>query len=187
MRVEFLLEEPSMANFLEIVLPRILPTGFALNENCFLRPHNGKSDLQRSIPRKVRAFSNFHESTKIVVVHDQDSNDCVTLKNTLRDLCERSGQCPVLIRIACRELEAWYLGDMDAIECAYPVFKAAQYRNRAKFRNPDSCSPSDELLKTIPEFKKGTASRTIPRFMVVERNSSRSFTHFMNGLRNFLS
>ena len=58
MIVEFLLEEPSMVNCLEQILPKILPEGFVLNENCFLRPHNGKSDLLKSIPRKVRVFSN---------------------------------------------------------------------------------------------------------------------------------
>lgn len=111
MRVEFLLEEESMKNVLEVLLPQILPDSYKLNENCFLRAHNGKSDLKNSIPKKVKVFSAF-KATKLVILHDQDSNDCKTLKRDLMRLCKENGNCPVLIRIPCRELEA--------IEQAYP-------------------------------------------------------------------
>ena len=188
MIVEFLLEEPSMVNYLEQILPKILPEGFVLNENCFLRPHNGKSDLLKSIPQKVKAFSKLtHEAYRIVIVHDQDSNDCKHLKQKLATLCIQNGDCPTLIRIACRELEAWYLGDMDAIQKVYPSFKADQYRNKAKFRDPDTCNPSDELKKLIPSFQKGYASKEISKYISIENNRSASFGHFVNGLKRFLS
>lgn len=187
MKIEFLLEEPSMINSLEQLLPRILPEGFVLNENCFLRPHNGKSDLVKSIPRKIRAFSNIHhEEYRVVIIHDQDSNDCKHLKQELATLCLQNGDCPILIRIACRELEAWYLGDMDAIQKVYPNFKADQQRNKAKFRNPDSCNPSDELKKLIPNFQKGYASKEISKHISIENNRSISFGHFVSGLHRFL-
>ena len=188
MIVEFLLEEPSMVNYLEQILPKILPEGFVLNENCFLRPHNGKSDLLKSIPQKVKAFSKLtHEAYRIVIVHDQDSNDCKHLKQKLATLCIQNGDCPTLIRIACRELEAWYLGDMDAIQKVYPSFKADQHRNKAKFRDPDTCNPSEELKKLIPNFQKGYASKEISKYISIENNRSASFGHFVSGLKRFLS
>lgn len=85
--IEFLLEEPSMENVLKEILPPISPLGFELGVNCFLRPHQGKSDLKKSIPKKVRTFSNFYKPAKIIIIHDQDSNDCIELKNSLLDLC----------------------------------------------------------------------------------------------------
>ncbi len=187
MRIEFLLEEPSMENVLTLILPKILPKGFTLNINCFLRPHHGKSDLRKSIPNKIRAFSKSSEEVKIVIIHDQDSNDCKQLKQELLELCNQNGTCPVLIRIACRELESWYLGDMDAIEKVYPKFKAHKYKNLAKFRNPDICNSSDELRKIIKDFQKGQASREIPKYFDFEKNSSESFNQFRNGLIRFLS
>jgi hypothetical protein len=187
MRVEFLLEEPSMASFLEIILPSVLPAHFIVGKNCFLRPHRGKSDLQKSIPNKIRAFSNFYEPAKVIIIHDQDSSDCKLLKDKLRDLCCKNGNCPVLIRIACRELEAWYLGDMAAIQSAYPGFKAGYYKSKAKFRNPDLCNPSEELSKLIPEFEKGTAAKTIPKYMLEPRNTSHSFKQLVKGIQSFLS
>lgn len=187
MRVEFLLEEPSMVNILTEILPKILPQQYELGTNYFLRPHQGKSDLKKSIPKKVKAFSDFREQVKIVILHDQDSNDCKELKRQIHELCTQSGYCPVLIRIVCKELEAWYLGDMDAIQNVYPRFKASNHRRTAKFRNPDICNASDELKKIIPDFQKGYASREIPKSMDIEVNTSESFNQFKNGILKFLS
>jgi hypothetical protein len=187
LRVEFLLEEASMANVLRELLPKILPEGYELDVNCFLRPHRGKTDLQKSLSKKMKVFSQFYEPVKIVILHDQNSSHCIELKNRLRLLCEQSGTCAFLIRIVCRELESWYLGDMDAIEKAYPSFKAGRYKRKSKFRNPDNLSASDELAKILPEFQKGLSSKRIAPFLSVERNSSRSFNNFVIGLRKFLN
>lgn len=186
MRVEILLEEPSMENFLRIILPKILPEGFKLDENCFLRPHNGKGDLMKSIPNKIRVFSNFHEPVKIIILHDQDASDCVFLKRNILNLCQSNGNCPVLVRIICRELESWYLGDMTAIEKVYPKFKAKNFQRKKKFRNPDSCNAFDELKKIIPEIQKGYASKNIPLYLNIDNNNSISFQQFVTGLNKFL-
>ena len=173
--------------FLRVILPFILPDNLRLDENCFLRPHNGKSHLQKSIPRKMEAFSkNTHELVKIIIVHDQDTNDCLKLKKELKTLCEQHGTCPFLIRIACRELEAWYLGDMPAIEKAYPNFKAKKYITKAKFRNPDNCNSSYELEKLLPNFQKGFASKEIPKYLDINNNRSESFNQFIKGIKSFL-
>lgn len=56
-RLEFLVEERSMAEVLKVLLPRILPASWVLGENYFIRPHEGKSDLKRSIPKKLKGFA----------------------------------------------------------------------------------------------------------------------------------
>lgn len=48
MTIIFLLEERSMKEVLDIILPRILPSGVYFKAI----PHSGKSDLQESVPRK---------------------------------------------------------------------------------------------------------------------------------------
>jgi hypothetical protein len=143
--------------------------------------------LEDSIKNKVQVFSHFHEPAKLVILHDQDSSDCKKLKQDLKKLCEKYGNCPVLIRIPCRELEAWYLGDMDAIKKVYPKFKAEKFRNKAKFRNPDVCQAADELKKIIPDFQKGSASKEIPKHMTLDKNTSKSFKQFVGGLKKFLT
>jgi hypothetical protein len=48
----FLLEEPSIENVLEVILPQIIPD--EMTYICI--SHQGKQDLAQSIPRKIKAF-----------------------------------------------------------------------------------------------------------------------------------
>ncbi len=186
-RVEILTEEVSMEETLKVLLPRLLPAKWVLGQNYFIRPHEGKSDLQKSIPRKMKVFSNYHERAGLIIVHDQDSNDCKVLKNKLRSICEQNGTCKVLIRIACQELEAWYLGDMDAIKQAYPNFAIEKHKNKAKFRNPDKLNAYDELQKILPEFQKIASAREISKKISISEstNKSTSFNQFISGVYRF--
>ncbi|TAH21438.1 MAG: DUF4276 family protein [Cytophagales bacterium] len=189
-RIEILTEEQSMCDVLKIILPKILPEKWILEQNYFIRPHNGKSDLQRSIPKKIKVFSNYHEPAGVVIVHDQDSHDCKELKNKLLALCKTNVEepCPILIRIACRELEAWYLGDMHAIQSAYPKFKAEKYAKKKTFRNPDNLNnATEELEKILPDFQKGASARAIAPYLDtnIENNESESYRQFINGIVAF--
>lgn len=186
-QIEILVEEPSMEAFLRGILPTILPEGIALDENCFIRAHEGKSHLQKEIPKKVKAYQHFNTPVKVIVIQDQDSNDCKALKQKLSQMVSENSPLPYLVRIACRELEAWYLGDMDAISKVYPSFKAEKFRNVAKFRDPDACNAADELCKIIPNFQKSTAAREMPSHMDFSQNRSTSFQHLRLGLTKFLS
>lgn len=47
-RMEILVEDYSMEVFLKGLLPRILPEDFELGRNCFIYPHEGKSDLKKA-------------------------------------------------------------------------------------------------------------------------------------------
>ncbi len=186
-RIEILTEEPSMKVVLENILPKILPSHWQLGKNYFIRAHEGKSDLQKSIPKKIRVFSNTSEPTGVVIVHDQDSNDCKKLKKELLDICQSNGNCPVLIRIVCRELEAWYLGDMQAIQSAYPHFKSEKHKNKAKFRNPDVLNAADDIKTLLPTFQKMAGANAISNHLTLELsvNKSESFKQFVVGVKQF--
>jgi hypothetical protein len=186
-RIEILTEEPSMSEVLAIILPKILSNQWILGENYFIRAHEGKSDLQKSIPRKIKAFSNYHEPVGVIILHDQDAYDCKDLKAKLLDICNKNGDCPTLIRIVCRELESWYLGDMSAIKQAYPKFKIDQYRFKAKFRKPDELNAVDEIKKVLPEFQKVASAKAISPYLdIKDQNKSESFIHFVSEINRFL-
>ena len=142
--------------------------------------------MRKSIPIKLKAWN--VPDTLFVILHDQDSHpDCVKLKNDLRELCASSKHTP-LIRIVCRELEAWYFGDLDAVQQAFPNFSATKYKNRAKFRNPDGIvKPGDELKRIIGDFDKGRASREVPKYMDIDNNESVSFNRTINGIKNLVA
>lgn len=185
-RIEILVEEPSMKEFLTILLPRVLEEQWVLNENYFIRSFEGKSDLQKNIPSKVKLLSNWnHENVGIVIMQDQDSSDCKILKQKLLDLCNQNGNCPKLVRIICRELESWYLGDFAAINKAYPNFKHQNFLGKAKFRIPDNCNAYDELRKILPEFQKVGGAKKIAPFIDINGNKSESFKQTITGLNDF--
>ncbi len=181
--LEILTEEPSMAFFLRGVLPRILPEDYVLDENCFIRPHEGKSDLKKSIPRKMRAYPRYEYPVKVLIVHDQDSNDCIELKKSLLELIKPTEKViPCLVRIACRELENWYLGDLESIQKVFPEVDAAKLAGKAKFRNPDKVSGAYELSQLTDFFSKTATARAIGPIIAIDTNSSPSFQQFVRGL-----
>ena len=77
MNVVFLVEEPSMKWVLEALLPKILRE----DVRYFIIPHEGKGDLIKSIPTKLKGWN--LPDTKFVIVHDQDDQDCKKLKTEL--------------------------------------------------------------------------------------------------------
>ena len=185
MRLEILTEERSMEVFLRGLLPRILPEGFILDSNCFIRTHEGKSHLVKSIPKKMKAYPRFPEEVRVLIIHDQDSNDCIQLKGRLTQLC--SSAFPCLVRIACRELENWYLGDFEAIERVFPEIKAVNYSGRAKYRITDRLTGSEELKNLTKRFSKTQTAQEIGQYIDFENNKSVSFNHFITGLQKLLA
>jgi hypothetical protein len=181
----FLLEEPSMKTVLETILPKLIPEH--ISYICIA--HQGKQDLAKSIPRKIKAFS-FNPDTKFVIVHDQDSHDCKKLKADLLQLCQQEGNPEVTIRIICHELESWFLGDLTAIEKAYGLDpqSLSKKQNQNKFRDPDRLnSAKEELRKLVSEYYPGTHSREIAPYLSLIENKSRSFQVFLDGIKKIIN
>ena len=96
----FLLEEPSIIEVLRVLVPGLVPDHVI----CRFVPHEGKSDLERSIPRKLRAWRT--PGVRFVVVRDKDQGDCHVVKDKLLELCRKAGRPDTLVRIVCHHLEA---------------------------------------------------------------------------------
>ncbi len=176
MNLVFMVEELSMKEFLSILLPRVLPEAVTFK----IIPHSGKTDLQHSIPHKLKAWN--MPDTKFVVVQDQDSADCKVLKSELQQLCD-SVISGVLVRIACVELEAWYWGDLHAISKAYNK-DLTGLANKALYRNPDCIqNPKQELKKFLPQHQQISGARSIAPHINIESNTSASFRIFISGIR----
>ena len=177
MKLVFLLEERSMKELLDIILPKILPEDVSFQTI----PHQGKSDLEKSLPIKLRGWN--EPETSFVVVHDQDSNNCVELKHTLLKLCKGYGK-RVLIRISCHELESWYWGDLEAVSAAYGK-NLVSLKEKKKYRDPDRIeNPKQDLKKFIPTMGQIEGARKIAPFMNIDKNSSHSFQVFVKGVKS---
>ena len=175
-RLVFLLEERSMKVLLDGLLPRLFP---GLPFICV--PHEGKQDLVRSVPRKLRAWR--EPGVRFCVIRDNDGADCRALKQELIALCEQGGRNDVLVRIVCQELEAWYFGAPAALAEAFGREDLRRVASVARFREPDAIAqPARALAKLVPEFQKVSGARRLARVLSRD-NGSRSFQVLLAGIQ----
>jgi len=122
----FMLEEVSAKACLESLLPRFLDPRIAPRMVAF----EGKQDLEKQLVKRLRGYLN--PNARFIVMRDQDNApDCKPIKSELLDLCQSAGRRRVsMVRIACRELETFYLADLpgggDCFWIAWPRAATAQ-------------------------------------------------------------
>ncbi len=182
MKLVFLLEEPSMKYLLDELLPQILPDNVEFQTIA----HSGKRDLEKSIPRKLRGW-NEPGDIRFVILHDQDTKDCIELKKHLFDLSRETNR-PILIRIACQEMESWYFGDVNALSIAYNRPKLRDIAKQRKYRIPDDIpTPKEALYKLIPEHQQIEGAKRVAPHMDIDNNTSISFNYFVSGVRRLIA
>ena len=181
-------EESSAQIVFETILPKILPKNISFR----VFPHQGKQDLEKALRSTVPSISKIPGS-RILITRDQDNSSCIEVKSNINGIMAVSCNCYYLIRIVCKELEAWFLGDLYAVQSAYPRFKPEQYRTKVDFRNVDKItSPNEYLLKIIPEYSgrdylpKLEASQSIAQFLDFEKNTSLSFKHTISAISKLI-
>lgn len=176
--IVFLLEEPSAQDALEGLLPRILPANIDVKYLVF----EGKQDLEKRMGRRIRGW--LQPDSKFVVLRDQDSGDCRIIKERLVSLCSEIGQREVVIRIACRTLESWFVGDWDSVSAGFEQPRLAQLKRKAIYQDPDRLgNPVTELRKVIPDYQKRDGARRLGQLLDPTRNRSRSFVLFVETVR----
>ncbi len=172
-------EEMSAKVMLESLLPRLLP-----QDRCSFVcvAFEGKQDLEKQLPVKLKGWRT--PNTHFIVLRDQDEGRCKTIKKKLKDICVTARKPDVLVRIACRELESWYFGDLEAVETALEIDGLGTLQQKTKYRNPDRIHyPSKELKRvTKNRYQKVSGSRLIGEHLRVNESHSTSFRHFIRGI-----
>lgn len=177
----FCLEEPSAKAMLEGIIPRLYP-----DVEVRYIVFEGKQDLHKQLVRRLRYWQG---DAQFVVMRDQDSGNCHTIKEQLKSLCDQAGRPNTLIRIACRELESFYLGDLAAVEQWLSLSGLAKQQANRKFRDPDQLVNAAEELKKITKnkYQKLAGSRSIGPFLRMDASHcSTSFRALISGLQHLL-
>lgn len=175
-RIVFLLEEQSMKLFLEGLMPRVFPMVSFL---CI--PHQGKQDLEKSIPRKLRAWTDKNDA--FIILRDNDGGDCSSIKAHLLSLCQGIANRIFLVRLACQELEAWYLGDSKGLAEGFADPGLRTIHNKPHLRDPDLVSQPSRVIKAlVPSFQKLSGARRMAETILPSRNRSRSFAILIEGI-----
>ena len=180
--IVFFLEEPSAEAMLEGILPRLLPEDFTWRSVVF----EGKHDLEKRIVKRMRGYLN--REARFIVLRDQDMADCRSVKTVLLEKCRQAGRTDAFVRIACHELESFYLADLAAVERGLHVAGLAKRQYKEKYRNPDiHTKPSQILREIVPSYQKVGGSRAIGHYLDLDNTRSSSFKNLVAAIRNIIA
>ena len=112
LHLEFLVEEASIKSALTQLLPKILPSNVTSKIHAF----RGKPDFLAKLPNRLKGYqASLPSAWKIVVLIDEDREDCRKLKEKLeimaisaglitKSSCQKDKSFQVLNRIVVEEL-----------------------------------------------------------------------------------
>ena len=185
MKIVFMLEEPSAKSMLQVIVPKIIPEYIQVQYVSF----DGKTNLEKELERKLRWW--LEPDTCFLIMRDQDLEDCRVLKDRLRKIVEKSGKENIsVIRIACHELETFFLGDLDAVEKGLSISGIAKMQNTQKYRNPDDIEKPSNEIKRIAKgcySKIQGAKRISPYLKLDGSNRSTSFNQLIRGIQKAIA
>ena len=212
MHFEVLVEDQSGSLAIDVFLEKILGPN-KTNHSWRLHSYRGighipkglnrasdpaKRLLLNNLPRLLRGYGrSLRESgAAVIVVLDSDARDCVSFKQELLHLLRSCNPQPItLFRIAVEESEAWLLGDVAAIRTAYPRVKSTVLD---QYQQDSICGTWETLADAIHTggavrlkrtgwravgAAKSDWARNIAPHVDVERNLSKSFQVFKDGVR----
>jgi len=195
---EFLVEEPSAKVALQNVVPQILPSDHTFD----IHAYQGKRDLLTKLPQRLKGYRSWMpQDYRIVVLIDEDRRDCHKQKAELEGIAaaaglstkltpDSDGRYRVINRLAIEELEAWFFGDFDAINWAYPKVPIT-LKKKPKYRHPDQITGGtwealERLLRRFGYYPGGMpkieTARRISEQMKPILNRSKSFQVFMQAI-----
>ncbi len=182
MTLVFCLEEKSSKEMLQGILPKLLPEHVSPRFIVF----EGKQDLEKQLVRKMKLWNN--PDAKFIVMRDQDAGDCRKIKENLQMKCQEAGRPNAVVRIACHELESFYLGDLKAVEQGLEITNLARLQKSKKYREPDSLTnAAQELLRLTKNYDKVSGSRAIGKHLNLDSNRSRSFNVLVKAIKDIIS
>lgn len=194
--LEILVEEPSTEAFLMELLPRLIGGQATFN----IYPSQGKDDLLRNLPARLKGYAAWlPEQWRVVIIVDRDREECRELKQILEGaaaearLRTRTGdpaRWQVANRIAIEELEAWYFGDWDAVRAVYPKVPKTIVE-KAPYRDPDNIAGGtweafERVLQRAGYFSSGLPKTEVARALGARLDPERNRSHSFQVLRDTL-
>lgn len=180
--IVFFLEELSARAMLEGFLPKIIPDTI----RCRFIVFEGKQDLEKQLVKRIRGYR--VPKARFVVLRDKDSEDCVQVKKRLVAKCAEGLRPDSLVRVACHELESWYLGDLAAVEVGLNITGLVRHQSKAPYDNPDNLAAPAQKLKSLASvYQKVGGSRAIGPHLDPTTNRSHSFRIFVSGVQKLVA
>ena len=173
-------EEPSA----RIVFEALAKT-LGLADRVKAIPHEGKSDLEASFPRKMKAWGG-PTPPRFIVTRDGFVDARDALKQQLASLVPEPAKPRTKIRIVVVELESWYLGAPAALEAAGILGSTAARKRAWSLALRDLCrlgNPAEEADRLLAGMGKLSMARTIGPHLRPDENFCPSFHAFIAALK----
>jgi len=168
-----------MKRMLENLLPRMnlrFETEFLV---C-----KGKVDFKERMPVMLKKY--YDKNAFFIVLRDKDNDNCIELKNKLRDKIKGIGR-PFRVRIVCRELESWYLAQPEAVKKAFPDgdLKPSKSNKGKIFKEPEKYG-SKEFMEYVNQKQQAKVKWATMMGSELDPDStkSHSFHVFIRTLRD---
>lgn len=176
-----IVEGRSDKEMLECIIPRL--TGIS-SDNIQCIYLSGKPSLKSKVEAKV---TNYPVTNSVfLIVCDQDRDDCKELKQDLLSKIPPDRLHRTKVRIACHELESFYLGDLRAIGNVLNRPRLHTQQDKQRYRTPDERpKPSEDIEELVGKmnYRKVTFSREIaPHLRLDGSNRSKSFTNLTKAI-----
>lgn len=214
MHIEILVEDASGKKLLEAVLPKLLgaygePHTWNMHaykgvgripSNLKGRADPAKRILLDQLPRLLQGYGKTPGIDAVVVVLDSDRRNCVDFLAELKALVAGCNPAPnTMFRLAIEEMEAWYLGDQQALQAAYPRAKAEVL---GRYVQDNVCDTWELLADAIHHGGSAAIKRAgwplpgqikcewaekIGPLLEPDRNVSPSFGKLRDGLRRLVA
>jgi hypothetical protein len=214
MHIEVLVEDSSGAKLIEVLLPAVIgPHGEPhtwrvhsykgigrLPAGLSAKADPAKRALLDQLPRVLAGHGQTPGHDAVVVVLDTDRRDCKVFLKELKALLRKCRPAPnTLFRLAIEEMEAWFLGDRQALLAAYP---RAKKDILLRYKQDSVCGTWELLADAVypggsaairkagwplPGQLKHEWAQKIGPQMDIDRNQSPSFCKLRDGLRRLVA
>ena len=172
MHVELLVEDESTEAALEVLLHRL--SGDADGFSFAIFSFDGKDRMLAELGYRLIPYQRGRWADALVIVIDQDRDDCMALKQQILEQALRAGLlsrdrtppiADVIVRVAMSELESWFLGDPAAVRQAFPALSDADLHVRGEV---DALQDAWERLQQ-PLLARGYFQYRMPKVQTARR------------------
>ena len=214
MHFEFLIEDISGKNFLDILVPKIIDINIhsyrvisykgigSIPKNLKTSKDASKKALLNQLPRLLAGYGQTYQYNQsenvVIIVCDLDDKDKENFLLELNDVLKSCNPAPqASFCLAIEEIEAWLLGDFPAIKKAYPKAKDSVLAN---YKNDSICGTWELMADAIvvggakklkqlgfheTGLQKSNWAIHICPYMDVNKNKSPSFNKFKETIEGY--